>query len=87
MVIAIMGDSYDRVVENKVLNSTRMRIDLIGELTSSIATNDKDDNVFMFVITPDENMEDEDGTWEGSINKIAKAQEKSMQKLEESMTK
>ena len=32
----------------------------------------------MFVITPDENMEDEDGTWEGSINKIAKAQEMSM---------
>ena len=73
-----MGDSYDRVVENKVLNSTKMRLNLIGELTSSIATSQKDDDIFMFVITPDENMEDDDGNWEGSINKIAKAQEKSM---------
>ena len=32
MLIAIMGDTYDREAENKKLNSVKTKLELMGEL-------------------------------------------------------
>ena len=47
----------------------------------------KDNDVFLFVVQPDVNDEDENGNWEGSIRKTNKLAEKRMQKLEDNFTK
>ena len=68
MLIAIMGDTFDKITENIQLNSTKTRIELMGEMANSMKSKDEEDrNHFMYVVTPDEQEEDETGSWEGSI--------------------
>ena len=68
MLIAIMGDTFEHIIENKDLNSVKTKIEVMGELASNIHTDgDVDDNRFLFVITPDEDEIDSLDSWEGSI--------------------
>ena len=58
MVIAIMGDSFERITENKLLNSVKTKIQLCSELTGNVETLDEEDDDFIFVATLDDNEED-----------------------------
>ena len=68
MLIAIMGDTFEHVIENQELNSIKIKIEVMSELAFNIHTDsDVDSNRFLFVITPDEDEEGDMESWEGSI--------------------
>ena len=79
MLIAIMGDTFARTIENRELNSTKTKLELLGDLSSNIHQSETQDNEseekeerFLFVVTPDDDEQDELSTWEGSISQMSK---------------
>ena len=82
MLIAIMGDTFERTIENRQLNNTRTKIELMGEQTNNIIDfscfgkkekkGDDKEKSYLFVITPDEADIDENDSWEGSIKQMSK---------------
>ena len=63
MLIAIMGDTFERIIENKELNATMTKLELMSEVAANIQDQEEDDKYFLYVVTPDENDGDELGTW------------------------
>ena len=78
MLIAIMGDTYARVMDNKELYRVKTKLAITSELSSNFlnASRETDDKVFLFVVTPDEVGQEETGEWQGSINEMSKFTEK-----------
>lgn len=83
MLVAIMGDTFARIIENRDLNSTKTKLELLSDLTANIhQTSSKDSKVdekierFLFVVTPDDDEHDELSNWEGSISQMSKITEK-----------
>ena len=82
MLIAIMGDTFERTIENRHLNNVRTKIDLMGEQTNNIIDfscffkkkkiYDSDEKKFLYVITPDDIELDDLDSWEGSIKQMSK---------------
>jgi len=70
MLIAIMGDTYEKVIENKELNATKTKLELVSELSNNIRDSEEDNNDFLFVVTPLEKDDDGSGTWDGTVNQI-----------------
>ena len=64
MIIAIMGDSFDYATENRVLFDTEPRLQLLSSLVSILPHMDKDDQdkVYMIIVRPIHNEEEEE-TW------------------------
>ena len=88
MLIAIMGDTFERIIENKDLNSIKTKLELVSELAHNIhSDSDVDHQRFIFVITTDENDSDELGSWEGSIKQMNRLVDKRISSLQESMLK
>ena len=59
MLIAIMGDTFEQVIENQDLNSTKTKLQVMSELADIIFQQTggnfaKDVMRFLFVVTPDE---------------------------------
>ena len=88
MLIAIMGDTFERTIENRQLNMTRTKIELMGEQTDKILDfscfgknkNEVEDHDkhFLFVITPDDADVDEFDSWEGSIKQMSRLNQQYM---------
>jgi len=83
MLIAIMGDTFARIIENRDLNSTKTKLELLSDLAVNIYQSECQANEvgeeterFLFVVTPDEDEQNELGTWEGSISHMSKITEK-----------
>ena len=74
-------------MDNAQVNQVKTQLELLGELSSTILDTEKDNRVFLFVVQPDVNDEDDNGNWEGSIKKTNMLAEKRMQKLEQNLTK
>ena len=88
MLIAIMGDTFEHIIENKDLNSVKTKIEVMGELASNIHTSGEvDDNRFLFVITPDEDEHDSLESWEGSIKQMTKFHQKQIDQVESNLSK
>ena len=80
MFIAIMGDTFERNIENKQLNNVRAKLELMGEQQNNIIEscwcscsknkpgdqNTKKKN-YLYVVTPDQKEKDDLENWEGSI--------------------
>ena len=76
MLIAIMGDTYERVMENREVNATRTKLELMSDLMSTLKQTGKPDESkkhFLFIVMPDDDQVDDEDDWEGSVNKITKA--------------
>ena len=89
MLIAIMGDTFARTMENRDLNSTKTKLELLGDLSANIYQStthgheeDRPVERFLFVVTPDEDEQDPLGSWEGSISQMSKITEKRISQLE-----
>ena len=53
MLIAIMGDTFSQITENKDLNATKSRLELMGDLQANLMKKQAQDNDrFLFVIKP-----------------------------------
>ena len=82
MLIAIMGDTFARVIENRQLNTAQTKIEIMGEQTDNIIefnccgkkNSDENDQekAFLFVVTPEDADGDDMDSWEGSIKQMSK---------------
>lgn len=70
MLIAIMGDTFDKVTENKKTFTTRTKLQILGDYTGNFLKQEKK-NMFLFSIEVDqEDQEDGFETWEGMIQRL-----------------
>ena len=73
MLIAIMGDTFDRVMDQKPTYSLKNKLMLMASMKSIIGSQEKEDEskVFLYVIQP---AQDEDGVnedeslWQGKVH-------------------
>ena len=89
-----MGDTFSRTIDNRELNSTKTKLQLLGDLSANIhhretqkSEVDENNERFLFVVTPDEDEKDELSTWEGSISQISRVTEKRITQLEVKLEK
>ena len=56
MLIAIMGDTFERVIENRDVNATRTKLELMSDLVSTLqqTTEEEETKYFMFIAQPDD---------------------------------
>ena len=86
MLIAIMGDTFGRVMENAEVNGTKTKLDLMSDLASIIGTNKSvasNEGDYLFMVTPDDDEGDHGDSWEGAINKMNNLNEKRHEELQE----
>lgn len=75
MLIAIMGDTFERVIENRDVNATKTKLELMSDLVSTLKQTGKpgdEKKYFMFIVMPDDDQVDDEDDWEGSVNKITR---------------
>ena len=73
MLIAIMGDSFEHIIENQELNATKTKTEVMGELAGNIHSDSEGDfSRFLIVVSPNEDEQDSFGSWEGSIKQMTK---------------
>ena len=75
MLIAIMGDTFERVIENRDVNATKTKLELMCDLVSTLQQTGKpgdEKKYFMFIVMPDDDQVDDEDDWEGSVNKITR---------------
>ena len=84
MLIAIMGDTFDRAMENRIRFGISSKLDILKSQSALISQVDKKESeeVFMIVVRPLEMEEDGEDDWEGTVKKIAKVTDESNYKLE-----
>ena len=72
MLIAIMGDTFGRIIEAKEVNAMKTKIELMEDLSMVINSKSKkeEDRVFLFVVQPEVNADDELEEWVGTFNSI-----------------
>lgn len=90
MLIAIMGDTFERVIENREVNSIKTKLDLMSDLAGVLKSKNKSEDekdVFLYVVTPDDEDLDNSDDWEGVVNKISRDTDKHMSGLKISLNK
>ena len=73
MLIAIMGDTFDQVTENKQLNSTRTKLKFLNDYADMLITRPSEQQIkegYLFVVQAEADEEETGEEWRGSINKI-----------------
>ena len=72
MLIAIMGDSFERVTENREVNSTKIKLNFMKDMAGTVGqrSSSEEKDIFMFVARPEETEMLNEDEWDGSINKI-----------------
>lgn len=70
MLIAIMGDTFDKVTENRRTFTMRTKLQILGDYTGNFPEKETND-LFLFSVTIDQD-EQEDGydTWEGLVQRL-----------------
>ena len=85
MLIAIMGDTFDKVTENKKTFTTRTKLQILGDYTGNFLKQEKK-NMFLFSIEVDqEDQEDGFETWEGMIQRLRRFTTKQFESLQHSL--
>ena len=85
MLIAIMGDTFDKVTENKKTFTTRTKLQILGDYTGNFLKQEKK-NMFLFSIEVDqEDQEDGFETWEGMIQRLRRFTSKQFDSLQQSL--
>lgn len=73
MMIAIMGDTFDKITEKRERNALIQQTKLYGDFISFLTVNkDVDKNRFLYIITPlSTDSSQADDNWEGGYNRIS----------------
>ena len=74
MLIAIMGDSFERVMENRDINATKMKLGFMNDMAGTInqTSASEETEVFMIIVKPVEDDNEDGDEWEGQINKMTR---------------
>ncbi len=74
MLIAIMGDTFDNMIENREVNATKTKLKLITECIvkkHAFERGEVAEKEFMIIVKPDDGQDDEiEDKWEGSTRRI-----------------
>lgn len=71
MLIAIMGDTFDRLTEKKQRNGTIQQTQMIADFMQNLSVNKYfNTHRFLYMISPITQEEVEADVWEGGYNKI-----------------
>ena len=84
MLIAIMGDTFDKVTEFRDINATKSKLELMSDLVAIMDATDKEENEesFLFIVKPvNEDDDDTVDQWQGSIKTMTHVFERSIKKL------
>ena len=85
MLIAIMGDTFDKVTENKLTFTTRTKLQILGDYTGNFL---KQENNKMYLFTIEVDQEDADDgfqSWDGVIKRLHKQSSKQFEQLHNSL--
>ena len=66
MLIAIMGDTFEKITEQRPLYATRNKLKLLADYAANIRTDPSPDDLakkFLFVVEPEEEEEGFDESW------------------------
>ena len=89
MLIAIMGDTFDKITEFRDLNATKSKLELMSDLVAITEATDKeeDEESYLFVVKPVNEDEDDDeiDIWQGSIKTMTRVFERNIKKLSNSV--
>ena len=74
MLIAIMGDSFSRVMENKEVYATQTKLELLNDMATVLqrSSKEQEDKVYLFLVRPDADDENAGAEWEGVVNKMTR---------------
>ena len=89
MLIAIMGNTFDMVMEKKAIHAMQTKLQIMSEYSNLITRFDTDTHHFLFIVKPDvedEEMDDENA-WDGGFNFLRKTIFKKMDQLDQNITK
>ena len=83
MLIAIMGDTFERVIESRDVNATKTKLDLMSDLVATLedVSAEEDKECFMFIVQPEDKENDMGDDWEGSVNKMTRMTAKNIENL------
>ena len=86
MLIAIMGDTFGRVMEAKETSGVKTKLEILADFSDQIKPKKSKDvaerEVFMFVVKPRADEDNGENSIEGGVQKMSKYMEKSLQALE-----
>ena len=86
MLIAIMGDTFDNVFENKKQAILKLKVQVMADFSFFIKT-DKDANKFLFVATQKVQEDADDEEWGGKITAIRRMIESHLKEQKEMVEK
>ena len=74
MIIAFMADTFDKINENKDVYAAKGKLELLKDYTFLLKDlpNEEKDRIFLYVVQPDGEEENDNSTWQGSINRMQK---------------
>eukprot|EP00353_Schmidingerella_taraikaensis_P012708 CAMPEP_0185590406 /NCGR_PEP_ID=MMETSP0434-20130131/60644_1 /TAXON_ID=626734 ORGANISM="Favella taraikaensis, Strain Fe Narragansett Bay" /NCGR_SAMPLE_ID=MMETSP0434 /ASSEMBLY_ACC=CAM_ASM_000379 /LENGTH=157 /DNA_ID=CAMNT_0028214557 /DNA_START=542 /DNA_END=1015 /DNA_ORIENTATION=+ len=89
MLIAVMGDTYERIIENKEVNATMSKLKILDDLNTVLPKGciASDKEVYLFLVKPNEELDDEGDTWEGSLKRIIRVVERKGRAIEQRLDK
>ena len=101
MLIAIMGDTFGRVIENKSNFGLQTKLSIMGDYTAVIDEKNslktvcckskypliQDKENYLFIVKPKSDGDDDNSAWEGGLGLIKKSIEHQMQNLNKSLNK
>ena len=84
MLIALMGDTFSKVIESKEQFGLMTKLDIMGDYSALILDQDEDDasKNFMFIITQKDDGGEDGANWEGNLSVIKKTVEKGLANLQ-----
>ena len=90
MLIAIMGDSFDRSMENRERFGIMTKLEILASnapvMIQKSAAEDAE-ILFMIVVEPLDNEDNDDDDWTGSINKVTKIMKNAIEAQETTFAK
>jgi len=72
MIIAFMGDTFERIAENKDVYAAKGKLELLSEYAFLLkdSSNAEKEKIFLFVVKPIGEEENDLSTWQGSIHRM-----------------
>ena len=72
MLIAIMGESFARVFENRDVSATKTKLNFMHDMAGTVGkqSSEEEQDVFMYIVMPQETEMLNDESWEGNVNRI-----------------
>ena len=90
MLIAIMGDTFDRVSENKEQSGLKERIKILADYVIVVSRESQAEGTvhrFIFAISPTTVSTDESSSWEGTVTTLKKTINDSTSVIKQAMSK